>query len=77
MMRVSPAGEGFVLYQMAKREVTALAIGPKNEIYAAALGNKGPCLRTQHLPGRLGLRRCRRVRLRAACRSRTTGLPQR
>jgi hypothetical protein len=33
-------GRGFVLYQMAKREVTALAIGPKNEIYAAALGSK-------------------------------------
>jgi hypothetical protein len=43
VIRVSPKGEGFVLYQMSKREVTALAIGPKDEIYAAALGSKtGP-----------------------------------
>ena len=40
VIRVSPKGEGFVLYQMSKREVTALAIGPKDEIYAAALGSK-------------------------------------
>ncbi|HEY3826567.1 MAG TPA: hypothetical protein VGL82_18520 [Bryobacteraceae bacterium] len=40
VIRVSPKGEGFVLYQMSKREVTALAIGPENEIYAAALGSK-------------------------------------
>jgi hypothetical protein len=40
VIRVSPAGEGFVLYQMSKREVTALAIGPEDEIYAAALGSK-------------------------------------
>ena len=40
VIRVTPKGEGFVLYQMPKREVTALAIGPKNEIYAAALGSK-------------------------------------
>jgi len=40
VIRVSPNGEGFVLYQMSKREVTALAIGPKDEIYAAALGSK-------------------------------------
>ncbi len=40
VIRVSPKGEGFVLYQMSKREVTALAIGPNNEIYAAALGSK-------------------------------------
>src|SRR5579863_7573256 len=40
VIRVSPKGEGFVLYQMSKREVTALAIGPRNEIYAAALGSK-------------------------------------
>ncbi len=41
VIRVSPKGDGFVLYQMPKREVTALAIGPGNEIYAAALGSKG------------------------------------
>src|SRR5579863_3207533 len=40
VIRVSPQGEGFVLYQMSKREVTALAIGPKDEVYAAALGSK-------------------------------------
>ncbi len=40
VIRVSPKGEGFVLYQMPKREVTALAIGPKNEVYAAAVGTK-------------------------------------
>ncbi len=40
VIRVSPKGEGFVLYQMPKREVTALAIGPQDEIYAAALGSK-------------------------------------
>ncbi|MGA2711973.1 MAG: hypothetical protein ABSG41_02620 [Bryobacteraceae bacterium] len=40
VIRVTPKGEGFVLYQMPKREVTALAIGPKDEIYAAALGSK-------------------------------------
>lgn len=40
VIRVTPRGEGFVLYQMPKREVTALAIGPKDEIYAAALGSK-------------------------------------
>ncbi len=40
VIRVTPKGEGFVLYQMPKREVTALAIGPQNEIYAAALGSK-------------------------------------
>ena len=40
VIRVSPKGEGFVLYQMAKREVTALAVGNQNEIYAAAVGSK-------------------------------------
>jgi len=43
VIRISPAGEGFVLYQMPKREVTALAIGPHDEVYAAAVGSKtGP-----------------------------------
>ena len=40
VIRISPKGEGFVVYQMSKREVTALAIGPNNEIYAAAVGSK-------------------------------------
>jgi sugar lactone lactonase YvrE len=43
VIRVSPKGDGFVLYQMPKREVTALAVGPNNEIYASAVGSKtGP-----------------------------------
>ena len=40
VMRVSPAGEGFVLYQMAKKEVTAVAVGKDGSIYAAAVGVK-------------------------------------
>ena len=40
VLRVSPAGEGFVLYQMAKREVTAVAVAPDGAIYAAAVGNR-------------------------------------
>jgi sugar lactone lactonase YvrE len=35
-----PAGEGFVLYETGKREVTALAVAPDGEIYAAAIGEK-------------------------------------
>jgi hypothetical protein len=34
------AGEGFVLYETAKREVTALAVGKEGQIYAAAIGEK-------------------------------------
>lgn len=36
----SPAGEGFVLYETGKREVTALTAAPDGEIYAAAIGEK-------------------------------------
>src|SRR4029077_9170463 len=36
----SPAGEGFVLYETGKREVTALTVAPDGEIYAAAIGEK-------------------------------------
>ncbi len=32
--------EGFVLYETAKREVTALAVAPDGKIYAAAIGEK-------------------------------------
>src|SRR5260370_32628158 len=32
--------EGFVLYETATREVTALAVPPDAQIYAAALGEK-------------------------------------
>src|SRR6266576_3970293 len=34
------AGEGFVLYETGKREVTALTVGPDGAIYAAAIGEK-------------------------------------
>jgi hypothetical protein len=36
----SPAGEGFVLYETAKREVTALAVATDGKVYAAAIGEK-------------------------------------
>ncbi|MDE3198320.1 MAG: hypothetical protein KGN84_18370, partial [Acidobacteriota bacterium] len=53
VIRITPKGEGFVVYQMAKREVTAIAAGPKNEIYAAAVGTKSalkPVLMTPPAP---------------------------
>jgi hypothetical protein len=34
------AAEGFVLYETAKREITALAVAPDGNIYAAAIGEK-------------------------------------
>ena len=40
MLRISPAGDGFVLYQMPKREVTAVAVARDGTIYAAAVGIK-------------------------------------
>jgi len=51
VIRVSSKGEGFVLYQMPKREVTALAVGPSNEIYAAAVGSKTAPVVIPPLPG--------------------------
>src|SRR5437764_1957644 len=36
----SGSGEGFVLYETAKREVTSLAISPDGSIYASAIGEK-------------------------------------
>jgi hypothetical protein len=36
----SPAAQGFVLYETAKREVTALAIAPDGTIYVSAIGEK-------------------------------------
>jgi outer membrane protein assembly factor BamB len=35
-----PAAEGFVLYETAKREVTAMAVAADGTIYAAAIGEK-------------------------------------
>jgi hypothetical protein len=40
VLRISPAGEGFVLYQMGKREVSAVAMGRDGAVYAAAVGAK-------------------------------------
>jgi hypothetical protein len=37
---VSPAAEGFVLYQSAKREVTSVAVGKDGTVYASIVGNK-------------------------------------
>src|SRR5579859_1914360 len=36
----SSAAEGFVLYETAKREVTAMAVAPDGTVYAAAIGEK-------------------------------------
>jgi outer membrane protein assembly factor BamB len=36
----SASAEGFVLYETSKREVTALAVAPDGNIYAAAIGEK-------------------------------------
>ena len=44
ILRISPAGDGFVLHQAAKREVTALAVTTDGVIYAAAVGNKSGLL---------------------------------
>jgi len=38
--RISPAGEGFVLYSAPKKEITALALDHAGNIYAAAVGEK-------------------------------------
>ncbi len=40
ILRVSPAGTGFVLYQASKREITALGVASDGSIYAAGTGNK-------------------------------------
>ena len=40
ILRVSLAGQGFVLYQAPKREITAVAVGPDGAIYAAGAGNR-------------------------------------
>jgi sugar lactone lactonase YvrE len=54
VIRVSPKGEGFVLYQMPKRDVSALAVGPSNEIYAAAVGSKNAAPVLPPLPAPAG-----------------------
>ncbi|HMC60066.1 MAG TPA: hypothetical protein VKJ01_12805, partial [Candidatus Solibacter sp.] len=40
VLRVSPSGDGFVLYQMPKKEVTAVAVGRDGVVYAAGVGVK-------------------------------------
>jgi hypothetical protein len=40
ILRISPAGEGFVLYEAAKREITTVAVASDGTIYAAGTGNK-------------------------------------
>ena len=42
ILRITPAGQGFVLYQAPKREITAVAVAPDGTIYAAGVGNKQP-----------------------------------
>jgi len=36
--RISPTGEGFVLYSAPKKEITALAVDAAGNIYAAGNG---------------------------------------
>src|SRR5207245_4799926 len=38
--RISPAGEGFVLYSAPKKEITALAVDKAGNIFAAGVGEK-------------------------------------
>src|ERR1700675_4336824 len=38
--RISPVGEGFVLYSAPKKEITALAVDRAGNIYAAGVGEK-------------------------------------
>ncbi|MEX2262848.1 MAG: hypothetical protein WD696_12910 [Bryobacteraceae bacterium] len=40
VVRVSANGQGFVLHQTSKKEVTAVAVGSDGTIYAAGVGNK-------------------------------------
>jgi hypothetical protein len=39
--RISPDGKAFVLFEAAKREITALALGSQGQLYAAAVGERG------------------------------------
>jgi sugar lactone lactonase YvrE len=40
VIRISPDKKGFILYQLPKREVTAVAVAPDGSIYAAGAGNQ-------------------------------------
>jgi hypothetical protein len=46
IVRVGADGQGFVLYQAPKREITAVAVAKDGSIYAAAVGNKQPSATT-------------------------------
>ena len=40
ILRITPAAKSFVLYEAPKREITAVAVAPNGEIYAAGVGMK-------------------------------------
>jgi hypothetical protein len=40
ILRIAPSGQGFVLYQSPKREITAVAVTADGAIYASSVGNK-------------------------------------
>jgi hypothetical protein len=40
VLRISPSGEGFVLYEMGKREITSVAVAQDGSVYAAGVGTK-------------------------------------
>src|SRR5450759_2587548 len=42
VLRITPAGEGFAVFQTPKREVTSVAVKPDGAIYAACVGNRQP-----------------------------------
>jgi len=50
VLRVAPDGTPFVLHQMAKREVTAVAVAKDGSIYAAATGAKQAAVPALPLP---------------------------
>ncbi len=52
--RIQPDGNGAVLFEAQKREITALALGPKQQIYVAAVGEKGRISALPPLPAGAG-----------------------
>ena len=42
ILRISPAGQGFVLYEADKREITTVAVAANGNVYAAGTGTKAP-----------------------------------
>ena len=39
--RITPDGKGFVVFEAAKREITALTFSPRGSLYVAAVGERG------------------------------------